>query len=107
MLHRKITDAEQRIQNLEIEATQVLVARVRPSPSRARTLSLAHLCSRYTRLQVLESYDSLLQTADALAELDVVLGFAEVAEENGWVRPDVDTRCVPASSSLDSASLSS
>ncbi|KPV73609.1 uncharacterized protein RHOBADRAFT_54808 [Rhodotorula graminis WP1] len=67
MLHRKITDAEQRIQNLEIEATQVLVARV------------------------LESYDSLLQTADALAELDVVMGFAEVAEENGWVRPEVDT----------------
>ncbi|GAA5843034.1 hypothetical protein JCM9279_001837 [Rhodotorula babjevae] len=67
MLHRKITDAEQRIQNLEIEATQVLVARV------------------------LESYDSLLQTADALAELDVVMGFAEVAEENGWIRPEVNT----------------
>jgi len=42
---------------------------------------------------VLENYDSLLHTADALAELDVVMGFAEVAEENGWVRPEVDTRC--------------
>ncbi|TNY23302.1 muts domain V-domain-containing protein [Rhodotorula diobovata] len=66
-LHRRITDIEQRIKDLEVEATQVLVARV------------------------LENYDSLLHTADALAELDVVMGFAEVAEENGWVRPEVDT----------------
>ncbi|TNY19060.1 muts domain V-domain-containing protein [Rhodotorula diobovata] len=66
LLHRKITDVEERIKDLEVEATQVLVARV------------------------LENYDGLLHTADALAELDVVMGFAEVAEENAWVRPAVD-----------------
>ncbi|GJN92436.1 hypothetical protein Rhopal_005466-T1 [Rhodotorula paludigena] len=65
-LHRKIVDVSARIQNLEVEATQVLVARV------------------------LEKYDPLLQTADSLAELDVVMGFAELAEENRWVRPEVD-----------------
>ncbi|GAA6046981.1 hypothetical protein JCM3770_003462 [Rhodotorula araucariae] len=67
VLHRKIVETEEKIRNLEIEATQVLVARV------------------------LENYDSLLHTADALAELDVVMGFAELAEENGWVQPEVDT----------------
>ncbi|BGP42232.1 hypothetical protein JCM10450v2_006324 [Rhodotorula kratochvilovae] len=66
-LHRKIIETEERIKNLEIEATQVLVARV------------------------LENYDNLLHTADALAELDVVMGFAELAEENGWVQPEVNS----------------
>jgi DNA mismatch repair ATPase MutS len=35
----------------------------------------------------------LTVTGDALAELDVALGFAEVAEELDWVKPEVDDRC--------------
>ncbi|GAA5974964.1 hypothetical protein JCM11641_006782 [Rhodosporidiobolus odoratus] len=65
-LHMRIIDAQEKILDLEGEAMQVLVARV------------------------LERYTDLLRTADALAELDVSLGFAEIAEQRGWVRPEVN-----------------
>ncbi|GAA6029124.1 hypothetical protein JCM8097_001611 [Rhodosporidiobolus ruineniae] len=65
-LHRKITAVQENILALEAEAMQVLIART------------------------LERYHDLLQTADALAELDVTLGFAELAAEQGWERPVLD-----------------
>lgn len=46
--------------------------------------------------QVLDNYDRLLETADALAELDVTLSFAELAQEKQWVKPLVDTRFAPS-----------
>lgn len=42
--------------------------------------------------RVLDNYDSLLQTADALAELDVVMSFADLAQEKRWTKPVVDSR---------------
>jgi hypothetical protein len=45
-------------------------------------------------LQVLERYESLQETAQALSELDVALGFAELAVEMNLVRPVVDERFV-------------
>jgi DNA mismatch repair protein MutS len=36
---------------------------------------------------IAESVDALLETADALAELDVACGLAQVASERGYVRP--------------------
>ncbi|BGP18614.1 hypothetical protein JCM10213v2_006680 [Rhodosporidiobolus nylandii] len=65
-LHQKIVATEEKLLALEKEAMQVLVART------------------------LEQYNSLLSTADAVAELDVALGFAELAEERHWVRPVVN-----------------
>ncbi|GAA5991017.1 hypothetical protein JCM5350_002011 [Sporobolomyces pararoseus] len=41
--------------------------------------------------RVLDNYDSLLQTADALAELDVVMSFADLAQEKRWTKPVVDS----------------
>jgi DNA mismatch repair ATPase MutS len=35
---------------------------------------------------------SLGRTADALAELDVAMSFAELAFDHDWVRPTVDAR---------------
>lgn len=66
---------------------QVLVARVSVLPvlwPRSTTHRL--------RSQVLEHYSDLGRTADALAELDVALGLAELAADQGWIRPVVDTR---------------
>ncbi|GAA5944272.1 mismatch repair ATPase MSH1 [Sporobolomyces koalae] len=40
--------------------------------------------------RVLDNYDNLLSTADALAELDVIMGFAELGQERQWVKPIVD-----------------
>ncbi|GAA6003996.1 hypothetical protein JCM10207_006504 [Rhodosporidiobolus poonsookiae] len=65
-LHREIVQAQDKILGLEKDAMQVLIART------------------------LERYTDLLQTADALAELDVSLGFAELAQERVWCRPEVD-----------------
>ncbi|GAA5959549.1 hypothetical protein JCM3765_002367 [Sporobolomyces pararoseus] len=41
--------------------------------------------------RVLDNYDNLLQTADALAELDVVMSFADLAQEKRWTKPVVDS----------------
>ncbi|GAA5867786.1 hypothetical protein JCM8547_005233 [Rhodosporidiobolus lusitaniae] len=65
-LYRKIAAEQQKIAELEKAAIKILVART------------------------LERYRDLLQTADALAELDVSLGLAELASTGGWVRPVVD-----------------
>ncbi|BGP57240.1 hypothetical protein JCM8202v2_004880 [Rhodotorula sphaerocarpa] len=65
-LFRKITSTEEKIRTFEAEAMQVLVARV------------------------LERYADLTRTGEALAELDVSMGFAELASEQGWVRPVLD-----------------
>ncbi|GAA5823246.1 hypothetical protein JCM11251_007536 [Rhodosporidiobolus azoricus] len=65
-LHTKIIKLQETILELEKEAMQILIART------------------------LERYDDLLATADALAELDVCLGFAELAVEQEWVRPEVN-----------------
>ncbi|BGP26397.1 hypothetical protein JCM10295v2_005350 [Rhodotorula toruloides] len=59
-LYKEIESTETSIRRLEIDATQVL-----------------------------EHFDDLTATGDALAELDVALGFAEVAEELDWVKPEV------------------
>ncbi len=42
------------------------------------------------RLQVCEHIDPLQQTADALATLDILLGFAEIAQLQGHVKPLID-----------------
>ena len=42
------------------------------------------------RLQVCEHIDNLQQTADALATLDILLGFAEIAQLQGHVKPTLD-----------------
>ncbi|EGU11539.1 hypothetical protein RTG_02309 [Rhodotorula toruloides ATCC 204091] len=65
-LYKEIESTQSKIRRLETDATQVLIARV------------------------LEHFDDLTATGDALAELDVALGFAEVAEELDWVKPEVD-----------------
>ncbi|BGP34026.1 hypothetical protein JCM10296v2_005841 [Rhodotorula toruloides] len=65
-LYKEIESTQSKIRRLESDATQVLIARV------------------------LEQFDDLTATGDALAELDVALGFAEVAEELDWVQPEVD-----------------
>ncbi|GAA5851789.1 hypothetical protein JCM3766R1_006136 [Sporobolomyces carnicolor] len=41
--------------------------------------------------RVLDNYDRLLATSDALAELDVAIGFAELAQEKHWTKPLVDS----------------
>lgn len=46
------------------------------------------------REDVAEAVEPIQQNARALAALDVLAGFAEVAERNGYVRPDVDDSAV-------------
>ncbi|GAA5961675.1 hypothetical protein JCM8115_004729 [Rhodotorula mucilaginosa] len=65
-LFRKIISTQDKIRDFEAQAMQVLVARL------------------------LEHYVSLGRTADALAELDVAMSFAELAFDHDWVRPTVD-----------------
>ncbi|GAA5882993.1 hypothetical protein JCM3774_001752 [Rhodotorula dairenensis] len=65
-LFRKIVGTQEKIRDFEAQAMQVLVARL------------------------LERYSDLGRTADALAELDVAMGFAELASDHDWVRPEVD-----------------
>ncbi|GAA6006295.1 hypothetical protein JCM11491_002099 [Sporobolomyces phaffii] len=67
LLWKKMETVSARIQELERETMAILTARV------------------------LENYDNLLKTADALAELDVAMSFAELAQENHWTRPLVDS----------------
>ncbi|MEM0962300.1 MAG: DNA mismatch repair protein MutS [Bacteroidota bacterium] len=43
---------------------------------------------------VAQSVEPIQQNARALAALDVLVGFAEVAERNGYVRPEVDDSAV-------------
>jgi len=42
--------------------------------------------------QVLDNYDSLIDTANALAELDVATAFADFAHDKHWTKPVVDDR---------------
>ncbi|GAA5922134.1 hypothetical protein JCM1841_006895 [Sporobolomyces salmonicolor] len=65
-LYNKINAVSTKIQQLESETLDIL------------------------RTRVLDNYDSLLQTADALAELDVAMSFAELAQEKRWSKPIVD-----------------
>ncbi|GAA5877150.1 hypothetical protein JCM1840_005671 [Sporobolomyces johnsonii] len=65
-LYNKITAVSTKIQELESETMDIL------------------------RTRVLDNYDNLLQTADALAELDVAMSFAELAQEKRWNKPIVD-----------------
>ncbi|SCV71327.1 BQ2448_2915 [Microbotryum intermedium] len=65
-IHVKLLKVTAEIQKLESETVKVLVARVA------------------------ENYKSLKETAEAIAELDVAMGFAEVADEMKWVRPRID-----------------
>jgi len=46
------------------------------------------------RQRVAEAVEPIQQNARALAALDVVCGFAEIAERNGYVRPEVDDSAV-------------
>ena len=46
------------------------------------------------RQQVAEAVEPVQTNARALAVLDVVTGFAEIAERNGYVRPEVDDSAV-------------
>ena len=46
------------------------------------------------RQAVAEAVEPIQANAQALAALDVLSGFAEVAERNGYVRPEVDTSAV-------------
>ncbi|KDE03523.1 hypothetical protein MVLG_05990 [Microbotryum lychnidis-dioicae p1A1 Lamole] len=65
-IHVKLLKVTAEIQKLESETIKVLVARV------------------------VENYKSLKETADAIAELDVAMSFAEVADEMKWVRPGIE-----------------
>ncbi|GAA5876958.1 hypothetical protein JCM16303_006351 [Sporobolomyces ruberrimus] len=67
LLWKKMESTSAKIQEFEKETMAILTARV------------------------LDNYDRLLETADALAELDVTLSFAELAQEKQWVKPLVDT----------------
>ena len=44
--------------------------------------------------QTLLLQDDLLHNASLLAEIDLCLGFAQVADELRFVRPEMDTGCV-------------
>ncbi|GAA5916314.1 uncharacterized protein JCM6883_003919 [Sporobolomyces salmoneus] len=66
-LWKKLETVSTQIQEVEKETIDILTARV------------------------LDNYDNLLNMADALAELDVVMGFAELAREKRWTKPTVDS----------------
>lgn len=89
-LYKEIESTQSKIRRIEIDAAQVLIARVRSAsfPSVLRLM----LSRVFAFEQVLEHFDDLTATGDALAELDVALGFAEVAEELDWVKPEMDDR---------------
>jgi DNA mismatch repair protein MutS len=40
--------------------------------------------------KIIESYDSLIKSANAIAKLDVFTNFAEIAENNNYSRPTID-----------------
>ncbi|KAM0790603.1 hypothetical protein ACM66B_004468 [Microbotryomycetes sp. NB124-2] len=67
-LHHQITRLTSKIQKLEDQTLKDLVAKV------------------------VVNHDTLLDTANAVSELDVALGFAEAAEEMNLTRPIVDDR---------------
>ncbi|KAK4052465.1 hypothetical protein OIV83_002267 [Microbotryomycetes sp. JL201] len=67
-LHHRITKLTAKIQKLEDQVLKELVAKV-----------VMH-------------HDSLLESANAVSELDLALGFAEAAEEMNLTRPVVDSR---------------
>lgn len=67
-LWKKLETVSTQIQEVEKETIDILTARV------------------------LDNYDNLLKTADALAELDVVMGLAELAQEKRWTKPTIDSR---------------
>ncbi|GAA5897557.1 uncharacterized protein JCM6883_006736 [Sporobolomyces salmoneus] len=66
-LWKKLETVSTQIQEVEKETIDILTARV------------------------LDNYDNLLKTADALAELDVVMGLAELAQEKRWTKPTIDS----------------
>ncbi|GAA6061012.1 hypothetical protein JCM10212_001068 [Sporobolomyces blumeae] len=66
LLHKKIEAVSAKIQEVERDTMAILTTRV------------------------LDNYDNLLRTADALAELDVAMGFAELAQDKQWTKPLVD-----------------
>jgi len=54
-----------------------------------RIAELEHRLFTEVRAQAAEHTEAVLTTARALAELDVLLSYADVALENGYVRPEV------------------
>ncbi|GAC1552148.1 MAG: DNA mismatch repair protein MutS [Beijerinckiaceae bacterium] len=66
-----------------------LEARIASAADRA----LAHELSIFDRLVAIAraAGETIKGAAEALAEIDVATGLAEIAAANGWVRPDIET----------------